>query len=222
MGGPGPQTQTQEQRATTTQKVDIPSEIRDPLMQTIRQVQTGVAGMTPPALATGFTQFAPNLIEPGTFQTPTQLDPRSQALVSAGRESIGRQAGQRKRAISQGFAGQPGTARALQAGVGLDEALAANPLMFQAGRAQEQRALEEFKTNLAVNEMVNRLRLAGGQESARLQQLQNAALLQQFGLGQAPMQAQQNLIQLLASLAPMLGATTATQVGTATGTQKVG
>lgn len=138
----------------------------------------------------------------GTNIPLTQLSVAPDALARAqaaqGTQDILQRASAQQRQIASSFRGQPGVARALQAQAGIRAATQANPLLFQAIQAQQQRQLSQGQQQLAERQ---------AQDIARARQFEagRAQRAEELGLGGAGLQAQQNLLAALSALAGQRG-----------------
>jgi len=106
-------------------------------------------------------------------------DEVTRALLSQANQALGQQTGAQQQQIAQAFRGQPGVSQVLQQQAAMRSRLQANPLLFSAMQQQ-------------------------GQREAQQMQMRNAALLQQLGAYQAPIQSAVQAFQ------PLLGAAQAT------------
>jgi len=136
------------------------------------------------------------------------LDPMAQSQIAQGQQQLAQQAAGQRAQIAQQFRGQPGVSNILQSQAARQTALQQNPLLAQAREQQRGRQEREFQLGLQAQEAANKARLGMGQADLQRQLLGNQALMQQLGLEQAPMAAQQQLLSGLSGLAQLLGVRT--------------
>jgi hypothetical protein len=164
------------------------------------------ARSTAPQLFTNFQSFNPQLNT--NFQGPQfsqGLDAYSKNTIAAGTQAQNERLGTMQAQNNAQFRSNPALARALNAQAAARTQLSQNPLFFQAAQQQRAREGQEFQLAQQAQALGNNAQLQQTEARANLAGLQNSALGQRLQMQAMPMQAQGNLLAMLAGHAGTVG-----------------
>ena len=205
----------QGQQTGSSSTLQIPEYFRNQLDLTAgRAYEAGneladAARATAPQVQTNFSQYAPKLNT--QFSGPkfsNELDAFSRNNIAAGTQAQNERLATMQAQNNAQFRNNPALARAMNAQAAARTQLSQNPLFFQAAQAQRAREGQEFQLGQQAQALGNNSLLQQMEANANLQGMGNAALAQRLQMQGAPMQAQGNLLSMLAGHAGTVGTRT--------------